>query len=316
MSALLQLCETCTDLAAVPPDWLWSEKLDGMRAWWDGGITRGWKKSDVPWAYCGKDSRLRVPPVSTGLWSRLGGVIQAPDWWIAEHITGPLSDRVTNVTLDGELYVEGLRQDAMSIIKGNGDWSRVRYRVYDSPPMSTMLQARTMWVDKKRVGICMGGRIEELRAMCKDWPIKMSTGYGDRLAYIPSSLRHPQQPVGSTLAATLATVVANGGEGLVVRAPMGIYWCKRHDKILKIKDMDEDEGVVVGVTDGLGRHTGRIGALVVKWKDGVVTLGSGLSDADREARDWINSVVTFRYRGLSRDKQPQEPRYVRRRDYE
>jgi len=28
----------------------WSEKLDGMRAIWDGGVTRGMLKSDVPWA--------------------------------------------------------------------------------------------------------------------------------------------------------------------------------------------------------------------------------------------------------------------------
>ena len=52
-----------------------SEKLDGVRAVWDGGISRGVPTKDVPYANTVKDHRLLKPPVATGLWSRMGRVV-------------------------------------------------------------------------------------------------------------------------------------------------------------------------------------------------------------------------------------------------
>jgi len=48
--------------------WRVSEKKDGERCWWDGGITRGIPKSRVPWANTKKDARYRTAPIATGLW--------------------------------------------------------------------------------------------------------------------------------------------------------------------------------------------------------------------------------------------------------
>jgi hypothetical protein len=50
--------------------WMMSEKLDGMRCIWDGGITRGMMAAQVPWANIEKDGRYRNAPTATGLWSR------------------------------------------------------------------------------------------------------------------------------------------------------------------------------------------------------------------------------------------------------
>ena len=47
-------------------DWLWSVKLDGIRAFWDGGVSRGLQ---VPWKPAKK---------ATGLWSRYMNPIYAP----------------------------------------------------------------------------------------------------------------------------------------------------------------------------------------------------------------------------------------------
>jgi DNA ligase 1 len=308
-NALLQLCESCTDLATVPAGWVMSEKLDGMRCLWDGGITRGIPKSAVPWAHTGKDARLRVAPVATGLWSRYGGVISAPDWWIDKLPPG--------VMLDGELYTPGLRQDLLSVVKGGGDWGHVGYRVYDCPPPSLILEPRTMVVGGKKIGICMQG-CEGYRTL--PWAVGQGMGFLDRMSYVPLQMRHPQFVIQDTkhLEDALAQVLSLGGEGLVVRHPQGLYHCRRHTGILKIKGMDEDEAIVTGVSDGEGRHLGRIGALVCSWKDKIVNLGSGLDDSERNEppAHWIGQKVTFRYRGLSRDGQPQEPRFVRRRDYE
>lgn len=323
MSALLQLCETCEDINTVPRGWYMSEKLDGMRCFWDGGLTYGQPKKDCPWAYTKKDARLRVPPVATGLWSRYGGVISAPDWWIEREILGYMSGIHGPITpfLDGELFEVGLRQDLLSIVKGGGDWTHVHYRVYDCPPAALFLSPRTMRVGKDKVGICFGpvaaGYVSRVPGP------GAGAGFRDRMQWVPVSLQHKQVVIESTshLQAELDRILAlPNGEGLVVRHPNGLYKCARHRGILKIKGMDEDEALVVGTTDGEGRHLGRIGALVCTWGTGasarIVNLGSGLTDADRSLTDWLGVAVTFRYRGLSRDGQPQEPRYIRRRDYE
>jgi hypothetical protein len=86
-----------------------SLKLDGQRAFWDGGISRGLPKPGIPWANNKKDERYKEPPVATGLWSRYGNVIHAPDWF--------LDDLPKGIFLDGELYAgRGKFQEARSII--------------------------------------------------------------------------------------------------------------------------------------------------------------------------------------------------------
>ena len=120
--------------------WFLSEKLDGMRAYWDGGISRGILKSDVPWANTAKDERYIEPPIATGLWSRYGNVIHAPDWWL---------DKLPAIPLDGELYIPEARQRLMSIVKdttpGTG-WQDVKYYVFDMPAYDQ----RMLWLDVRQ----------------------------------------------------------------------------------------------------------------------------------------------------------------------
>src|SRR5258708_2990950 len=63
-----------------------SEKLDGTRCVWDGGLTRGVPTTDVPWANTTDPKtgapKDKVKPVATGLWSRYGNPIMAPDWFL------------------------------------------------------------------------------------------------------------------------------------------------------------------------------------------------------------------------------------------
>lgn len=109
--------------------WLWSEKLDGQRCFWDGGRSRGLPKKEVPWANNQKDERYKVAPVATGLWSRYGNVIHAPDWF--------LDELPQDVILDGELWkARKCFQETRSIIsqlKPDERWRDVTYRVFDRP---------------------------------------------------------------------------------------------------------------------------------------------------------------------------------------
>ncbi|HMA79100.1 MAG TPA: hypothetical protein VKP88_08340, partial [Candidatus Paceibacterota bacterium] len=76
-----------------------SEKLDGMRALWDGGVSRGDATENVPWASVTNpktgEKKAKIKPIATGLWSRYGSPINAPDWFL---------DQLPTVPLDGELY--------------------------------------------------------------------------------------------------------------------------------------------------------------------------------------------------------------------
>src|SRR5262249_53879808 len=109
--------------------WYLSEKLDGMRAYWDGGITRGMSCYEVPFANVEKDGRYVTPPKATGLWTRYGKPIQAPLWFL---------DELPKFPLDGELTMgRGTFQDVISACRRieprDADWEKVSYRVFDLP---------------------------------------------------------------------------------------------------------------------------------------------------------------------------------------
>ncbi len=113
------------------------------------------------------------------------------------------------------------------------------------------------------------------------------------------------------LRAELARVEALGGEGLMVRRPESRYEVGRSLTLLKIKTFHDDEARVLGHLKGAGRHKGRLGALFVELADGTqFSVGTGFSDAEREAPPPVGSVITFRYQELSDGGVPRFPSYV------
>jgi DNA ligase-1 len=89
--------------------WWLSEKLDGVRAYWDG----------------------------KQFLSRLGNVFVAPEWFIAG---------LPNFPLDGELWLERKQfQRTVSIVrrKDQSDhWKQIRYVVFDAPELAEPFEAR------------------------------------------------------------------------------------------------------------------------------------------------------------------------------
>jgi len=86
-----------------PTGWLYSEKLDGVRAWWDG----------------------------SNFLSRQGNVFHAPDWFKAG-----LPDHL----LDGELWIDrGKFQGTLAVVRrldGGDMWKSVKYVVFDAPHLT------------------------------------------------------------------------------------------------------------------------------------------------------------------------------------
>jgi DNA ligase-1 len=230
--------------------WWMSEKLDGVRAFWDG----------------------------TQFISRLGNVFHAPDWFIADLPKSPL---------DGELW--GGRktfQRTVGIVKRHDkppEWKTLRYLVFDAPKH--------------------GGTFEERL-------VHMRETVGEKLAYARA---HPHEVCRDLphLKEELARVEALGGEGLMLRKPGSKYEAGRSHTLLKVKTFHDAEARVVEHVGGLGKHKGRLGALLVELEDGTrFNVGTGFSDKEREHPPAVGTVITFRYQELSDGGVPRFPSYV------
>lgn len=100
--------------------------------------------------------------------------------------------------------------------------------------------------------------------------------------------------------------VDQGWEGLMLNKDAA-YKCKRTTDLIKIKRFYTMDLPVVKVLEGDGRLKGTLGALVVKYKENNVNVGSGFDDETRrklwEDRDnLIGRIVEVKYKEISKDK--------------
>ncbi|MEP6861874.1 MAG: DNA ligase [Deltaproteobacteria bacterium] len=234
-----------------PTGWWMSEKLDGIRAYWDG----------------------------EGFISRLGNKFYAPDWFVAD---------LPADTLDGELWVGRKQfQRTTSIVRSGAqsdEWKQVTYVVFDAPEAKGGFEARIAHIEK----VMQRAASPHARA-----------------------LEHVVCAGMDHLREELLRVEALGGEGLMLRQPKSIYAVGRSNTLLKVKTFHDAEATVIGHAPGAGKHEGRLGALIAKLADGTTfNVGTGFSDAEREAPPAIGSIITFRYQELSNDGVPRFPSYV------
>lgn len=132
----------------------------------------------------------------------------------------------------------------------------------------------------------------------------------------PHAFVIPQIPIKDEnhLQQELARVLAQGGEGLMVRRPDAPYVTGRSADILKVKTSEDAEARVVGHLPGQGRHQGRLGALLVELDSGIrFKIGTGFSDAQRQNPPAIGSLITFKYYGTYDSGIPRFPSFLRLR---
>ncbi len=234
-----------------PTGWWMSEKLDGVRAYWDG----------------------------RQFLSRLGNVYLAPEWFVRGLPSFPL---------DGELWVARKAfQRTVSIVRRSDrsdDWKHVSYVVFDAPGERASF--------------------EERANLCRAWAEEAKPPHARWHVHVTCEGREH-------LAAELARVEGLGGEGLMLRKPASCYEVGRSATLLKVKTFHDAEAKVVAHISGAGKHEGRLGALLVEMPDGTqFAVGTGLSDAEREAPPALGAIITYRYQELSDDGVPRFPTYV------
>ncbi len=286
-----------------------SEKLDGTRCLWDGGVTRGMDTRDVPWASVTNPKTLeakpKVKPVATGLWSRYGNPIMAPYWFL---------DKLPNFILDGELWAgRGNFQTCRSICAGDSPdprFTNIRYAIYSAPSPAALFQPgliknANFYCDITEDFLEWYGS-EALRQFAYNekgvkWDIHATATFDEELTYLHQlkdynpdvvflhrQIRLPSSEAIARRALTDFTnkVLSKGGEGVIIRDANGKWTPKRVNDLLKFKPTLDDEAVITGFTCGRqtnkgSKHLGRIGALITEYHGRRLEL-SGLTDPERE----------------------------------
>lgn len=98
----------------------------------------------------------------------------------------------------------------------------------------------------------------------------------------------------------LNTNIANGEEGVMINICDAPYDFKRTNNLLKVKKMNDLDLEVVGFEEGTNSNAGRLGALLVNYKDNIVKVGSGFSQELREEiwnnkEEWLGRTVVVQY---------------------
>jgi len=281
-----------------------SEKLDGTRCFWDGGISRGLPTRDVPWASITDPktglSKSKVKPVASGLWSRYGNPIIAPDWFL---------NTLPCCFLDGELWAgRGKFQLCRSICGGDDPDTRfdqIKYAVYSAPSFESLFQSGEIKnanmhcnIDSEEIEQWVTRELEYFEGDFLFSPAKNFQQEVDFMAQVFEAqnqfcypLHQEQLPLGENacmerLTERLDQVLEQGGEGIVLRDPNSTWTPKRHKGILKYKPFNDTEATIVGFTSGRetdkgSRLLGKIGALIVDFNGKRLEL-AGLTDEERE----------------------------------
>jgi DNA ligase-1 len=286
-----------------------SEKLDGTRAFWDGGISRGVPTIQVPYANItdpktGKIKK-KIKPVATGLWSRYGNPIIAPDWFL---------NTLPCMPLDGEIWAgRGNFQLCRSICAGDTpgpDWDKAEFAVFGCPPLGIIFGNGRIKNQHMVMNIVAADIKRWLKTKEKSFPdfYYLSAANGrvpfdyeltclqDSLdsssrVYLHRQRKLPRGIVEAALAVEveLKKVLDLGGEGIVLRNPDSPWLPKRLTTLLKYKPFSDDEGIIVGFTAGRktdkgSKLLGKIGALILDYKGKRLEL-SGLTHEERKFDD-------------------------------
>jgi len=212
-------------------------------------------------------------------WSRSGKKTLVPSAGLMQVMDGLFR----GLPLDGEFYDHDLPfEEIVSRARTGG---RLKYCVYDMPTSESF-----------------GDRWEHLKEIFK------SVEVAD-VELVDTMLVTEQR----SLDVHLSHCLNFHYEGQILREPNEPYRFGRSSALVKRKPWREDEAVVVGVTEGKGKHEGAIGALRVATPAWSCKVGSGLSDAQRHLGEgwWIGKVVEVEYQELSRYGVPRFPRLRR-----
>lgn len=245
-------------------------------------LADAWNSSINPtgWWMSEKYDGLRAYWDGRRLWSRKGNLIYAPDYFRTEL--------PRDIALDGELWIaRGKFEETVSTVRSDRPddrWKTVHFMAFDAPQAKGTFEERMQFL---RATITETNRFVRIvvQERCRGM---------------------------SQLLAERDRVVRLGGEGLMLRKPESEYEPGRSPTLLKVKPYDDAEATIIAHEPGKGKFAGKLGALRVRTDDGQeFSIGSGLTDAQRESPPPVGTVITYRFRGLTAKGMPRFPSYLR-----
>ena len=214
-----------------------------------------------------------------GLFTKGGLRIMAPHWFTAGLPTVPVAGEIWcghgGFATAQKLCAAGDSQDP--------DWSRATFALFDLPDTPAAFAEKTKGLQL----------VAEQTAKAHIFAIPQ------RLATDQAALEHD-----------FNRVINHGGEGIVLRRADD-----RRGKIVKLKARYDAEAAVVTSLPGTGNNSGRMGALLVRRlaDNAEFKIGTGFSEADRDAPPAPGEVITFTYTGLTENGLPRHASFLRKR---
>jgi DNA ligase-1 len=223
------------------------------------------------------------------LFTRAGNVIYAPTWFTKNW---------PNTHMDGELWSEPSKFEKISScvrkkkpiqnIK-KSCWKKIRFMIFDlSSHSGTFSQ-----------------RIEEMKHLT----------HTVNSAYL-LMIKQKKTTSIALLHQQLKNIVKDGGEGLMLHHQDAYYKTGRNSDLMKLKQHDDAEAIVIAYIPGKGKYTNKLGSLKVKMPSGLTfKIGSGFSDAQREKPPAIGSQITYKYIGKTARGVPKFASFLRVREF-
>lgn len=260
-----------------PTGWWVSEKLDGIRAIWDGE------------KFLSRNSQ-------TGLGSKVFSYVPQ---FIIDSMPG-------GVALDGEIWLGRNKFNEMSSISNwipgkkfkqdeiDSKWTQIKYKIFDIPNSTEPYEERIKILDKIILISINCCRIKNLKCILEKVEI--------------TKVESPEH-----LQEIYRTLTSSGAEGVMLRAPNSPYELKRSKYLLKFKIKDDAEGIVLERLPGTGRLEGMLGSLKTELikdskRTGIITnVGTGFNDDERtndpSSPNFIpvGTLISFSYMELTED---------------
>lgn len=105
------------------------------------------------------------------------------------------------------------------------------------------------------------------------------------------------------------SIIAKGGEGVILKNPEHVYECKRSKNWIKLKEVNDCDLVITGWYPGEGKREGLIGGFICEDQSGKikVRVGSGFSDEDlkeisKDPDSYISRICAVQYNVIISDK--------------
>jgi DNA ligase-1 len=247
--------------------------------------------------------KKKIKPLATGLWSRYGNPIIAPDWWL---------NRLPQIFLDGELFAghgnfQTLRSIVAKDVAEDEAWQDVQFAVFGCPPAERVFAAGEIKNPNMVLNVDPTSILKFIQQRAKEGAVDefvcaamSGATFEHELNYLQSAL--PQDDLvylhqhvqlsGYRADAELEMnrfmdeVLNEGGEGIMLRDPQAIWTPKRVSSLLKLKPFTDDQGMLTGFvsgrqTDKGSKLRGLIGAMVLDYKGKRLEL-SGFTNEERQ----------------------------------